>query len=258
MSRQKSRRAKVRPSRHRGYPLEAIKDFFDQLLWEVRASHFEVCHPEARSDELVHRIGHYMSKYGVALLPIVNVRFGPNFTEEQIKEALTILRVKIRDRREEELRHFEALRPLIAEALKTAQASAFHSFQEATKSKQQTNRFRLPRDRRRGYPLEAIRDFFEHLFIHVKASHFEQCHSGACDVGLGDRLGQYMKKYGVFLLPIVTYRADPSLSAEAVNTWLSNTRAKIKAEREEQLQHLDALRPLIAKALETAEQRPLK
>jgi hypothetical protein len=121
MSRQKSRRPKARPSRSRGYPFEAIKDFFDQLLWEVRASHFEVCHPEARSDELIRRIGHYMGKYGVALLPIVNVRFGSNFTEEQIKEALTTLRAKIKDQREEQLRHLEALRPLIAEALDTAQ-----------------------------------------------------------------------------------------------------------------------------------------
>lgn len=121
MSRQKSRRAKVRPSRHRGYPLEAIKDFFDQLLWELRASHFEVCHPEARSDELVRRIGHYMGKYGVALLPIVTFRAGPNLTQEQIKEALTTLRAKIKDQREEQLRHLEALRPLIANALDTAQ-----------------------------------------------------------------------------------------------------------------------------------------
>jgi hypothetical protein len=122
-------------------------------------------------------------------------------------------------------------------------------------SKQKSIRAQTRPSRPSGYPVEAIRDFFDHLLVHVQASHFEQCYSGACDDDLGDRLGHYMMKYGVALLPIVTYQAGPGVSPEAVNTWLTSYRAKLKAEREEQLRHLEALRPLVELALETAQRR---
>lgn len=112
-------RGQRKPSK--GYPVEAIRDFFDQLLWEVRASHFEVCHPEAVSDELVRRIAHYFGKYGQALLPLVVLHDRHHLPPEQINAVLADLRAKIKNEREEQLRHLEALRPLIAKALDTAQ-----------------------------------------------------------------------------------------------------------------------------------------
>lgn len=105
---------------HQKYPVQAIRDFFEQLLWELRCSHYETYLSESEvKPELLARLDPYIRKYGTVLLPWIDLDAG-NLSEEQRKRLVEKVNLEIRKTRDEQLLHLEAIRPLLGEALQQA------------------------------------------------------------------------------------------------------------------------------------------
>jgi hypothetical protein len=57
-----------------GYDLEMIRDFLEQLLWEVRVSHFDNTNVKPHNPELAEQLRKYHRKYGRTLVPLVKLQ----------------------------------------------------------------------------------------------------------------------------------------------------------------------------------------
>jgi hypothetical protein len=109
------------------YDVEMIKDFIEQLKWSLRVDHFEFTHgPKALNPELADEVKRCARKRGVlrllALFAIV--RDKPELTDEQMDAAVARFGQIMARRRDEQLRHLEALEECLAEAWGHAHGSA--------------------------------------------------------------------------------------------------------------------------------------
>jgi hypothetical protein len=103
-----------------GYDVDMIRDFLDQLRWEVRIEQFESTGPTGVIDpELVEQSEKYMQKYGAAL-QVATYIDGEGATEAQRQRAEQYWREAQAKVTAEQLGHLEALRELFEEALECA------------------------------------------------------------------------------------------------------------------------------------------
>jgi hypothetical protein len=97
-----------------------------------------------------------------------------------------------------------------------------------------------------------IRDFLQHLIWEIRVSHFEQtAKPDTINPELAEQLALYQEKYGSVMLPVQGIDGEGE-TPERVGQAAANLREATKRVREEQLQHLDALRSLFAEALKCA------
>jgi hypothetical protein len=101
------------------YDVEMIKDFIEHLELSLRIDHFEMtAGPDALNPELVEQIARYGRERGILrLLSTFSLeRDKPELTHEQMMKAVRKFGKQMADRRQEQLRHLEALKDLLQEA----------------------------------------------------------------------------------------------------------------------------------------------
>lgn len=102
------------------FDVEMIRDFFDYLLWDVRASHAEQRHGGKVNAELVEQLKKYMLKYGpVVLFPIDIMHVGADEDPNEVKKRIGKFRSKKLEERNTQLRKLEAAAPIIEDVLTT-------------------------------------------------------------------------------------------------------------------------------------------
>jgi hypothetical protein len=99
-----------------GYDLEMIRDFLDQLLWEVRVSHFDNTNEKPNNPELAEQLKKYQRKYGRTLVPFIKLQTD-GLTAEQIDKGRQHLRARVAEVRQDQLDALEFLQPLFDFAL---------------------------------------------------------------------------------------------------------------------------------------------
>ena len=77
-----------------GYDLDMVRDFLDQLLWEVRVSHFDNTNENPHNPELAEQLQKYHRKYHRTLVPLVKLDTN-GLTAEQIDEDRHRLRSRV-------------------------------------------------------------------------------------------------------------------------------------------------------------------
>jgi hypothetical protein len=106
--------------RRGGYDVDMIRDFLEQLLWEVRIEQFEsTAPPGVVNPELAEQSEKYLRKYGVAL-QVDTCIDGDGATEAQRRRAEEHWREAQANLTAEQVGHLEALRELFEEALECA------------------------------------------------------------------------------------------------------------------------------------------
>src|SRR5262249_17729532 len=101
-----------------------------------------------------------------------------------------------------------------------------------------------------------IRDFFEHLCWELRSVHFEASTMGAgTDPELEDQLARYIKKHGSCALLCETRLKTTGESEDRIREAKSRLRASRATWSKEQLDHLEALRPVIEEAFACAAAR---
>jgi hypothetical protein len=90
-----------------GYDLEMIRDFLDQLLWELRVSHFDNTNRNPINVELAEQLKKYHRKYGRTLVPFVKLQTD-GLTAEQIHEGKRRLRTRGADLRQRQIDALES------------------------------------------------------------------------------------------------------------------------------------------------------
>jgi hypothetical protein len=110
------------------YQVQMVKDFLDNLLWELRTVHYEVTAPLGPGGlepgkgpihrELQEQLAKYMRKYHHVGLMAVNSfpRSEEGVSEELRQEAIAYFRAARATLLQEWIDHLEALRPLFREA----------------------------------------------------------------------------------------------------------------------------------------------
>lgn len=118
---------------NKGYDVQMIRDFLDHLLLEVRVQQFENLRSLKKlkatgdldaarkaADEtvpaLVEQFAKYQRRYQTALIPATAID-GAGASEEEIRAFTTVALQKNIERRDEQIRHLEALQELFDEAL---------------------------------------------------------------------------------------------------------------------------------------------
>jgi hypothetical protein len=101
------------------YDVEMLRDFIEHLKWSLRVDHFEfTAGPEALNQELMEQVERFGRKRGVPrLLSLYLLRQDrPELTDDQMKKAIGKFAAGMAERREEQLRHLEALKECLDEA----------------------------------------------------------------------------------------------------------------------------------------------
>lgn len=106
------------------YPVEAIRDFLDQLQRELEVDRYQLSISAEPQRELIERVSPYLEKYGRFLVPFVVVKEEGGETEEQKARALVVAREMMLRIAEQALHALVALREtgLLDMALKSAGA----------------------------------------------------------------------------------------------------------------------------------------
>ena len=120
----------------KGYDVQMVRDFLEQLLLELRVQHYEnlkalralestndmkqaYAAAAEPSDSIINQMTVFQSKYATALMAS-NVIDGDDATEREVKEfAKELLQTNI-ERRDSQIGHLEALQDLFEEALMCA------------------------------------------------------------------------------------------------------------------------------------------
>lgn len=137
----------------KGFDVEMVRDFLDQLLLELRVQHYEnlqllhvlkeiegpgdAMEDTTTSPELVAQLRKYMVKYETTLL-FMDVIDGSNATREEIRAAqMAVLdtQTKLRD---EQIGHMEALQELFNEAILCAK-TPFEIYADGTEARPTKN-----------------------------------------------------------------------------------------------------------------------
>lgn len=107
---------------------------------------------------------------------------------------------------------------------------------------QRTDRSAAPRQ----FDVAMIRDFLDYLLLDLRASHYEE--TGGSERSLAERLAPYARKYGCVVQESSGLGGGfPSaLAKEEANRYYSG---RNRQARDEQLLHLEALRPVLEEAL---------
>ena len=101
------------------YDVEMLRDFIEHLEWSLRVDHFELTScPHALNQELKEQVEKYGRKRRVPrLLSFFSLRKDrPELTDDQMTEAMRKFAECMAERREEQLRHLEALKEVLQEA----------------------------------------------------------------------------------------------------------------------------------------------
>ena len=111
-----------------GYDAEMIQDFIEHLKWSLRVDHFELtAGPDALNPELEEQVNRAGRKRGVPrLLSLFSLtRDKPELTEKDMQEAMRRFAAYMAPKRDEQLRHLEALQEVLQEALAHATGRVF-------------------------------------------------------------------------------------------------------------------------------------
>jgi hypothetical protein len=121
------------PQKKNRYNGQMIEDFLDNLLWELRAVHYEVSSaapPTGPGDkvginpELCDQLVKYMKRYNHAgLMALSYVDKDPGLTANQKHQAIANYRTARAAVVQEWIDHLEALQPILKEALDCAARS---------------------------------------------------------------------------------------------------------------------------------------
>lgn len=106
----------------------------------------------------------------------------------------------------------------------------------------------------RRYDPKMIQEFLTHLVCQLKIAIEDYGGKSPAEPGVEAHLMHFIKKYDAALLPIaVLDRAKAT--ASSVEAFKNEVLPQVAAERQEQLEHLEALAPLFAEALTCARVR---
>lgn len=101
-----------------------------------------------------------------------------------------------------------------------------------------------------SYDAEMIRDFLDNLAIEVRMNHFENASepTGLVSEEMVEELKPYLAKYNTALL-VSDVVGQGEVSEEERQRAIQILRSRTASTREQQLRHLEALKPLFAEAL---------
>jgi hypothetical protein len=100
-----------------GYDLEVIRDFLEQLLWEVRVNHFD---KDPDNPELAEQLKKYHRKYQRTLVPFIKLDTA-GLNKPQIDEGRQRLRSRVAALRQRQLDALESVQPLFEYAMISGQ-----------------------------------------------------------------------------------------------------------------------------------------
>lgn len=101
----------------------------------------------------------------------------------------------------------------------------------------------------KGYPVEQIRDFIQHLLWEARIAHFEATNPGTVNPELVDELAVYSRKYGCVLWPSRQIDPEDLTPAEVART-VSIQRTREAAAAQAAVTALEEALPFIERALE--------
>lgn len=102
------------------YDTEMIREFLDQLMWELRTAAFEVgSAPGTLNADLLQQLAPYLRRRGSALLAI-NELDPAGVTKEEAEKAVSVLRRRLTASWQAAIELLEALAPIFEEALTAA------------------------------------------------------------------------------------------------------------------------------------------
>jgi hypothetical protein len=103
-----------------GYDVEMIRDFLEQLLWEVRVNHFDNTNKNPDNPELAEQLKKYHRKYQRTLVPFIKLDTA-GLDKQQIDDGRQRLRSRVAALRQRQLDALESLQPLFEYAMIAAQ-----------------------------------------------------------------------------------------------------------------------------------------